>query len=409
MPTGRLRVRRRSGYRPVYVTPGLTIMGDDGGLIFDLPLKDLGAGAVNTAPNYAQGSPTPTFTRASVAWTKLSTGLWAEVATGVARSCYLGADTTVGAYGGYFAEDAGTQLVTPTASIRDMTDASWVAVTCTKAKTATGIDGVANSASTLTATGASATVLQTLVAAATSRTYSAFVRRKTGTGTILLKQGTATLDITALINSTTYTRVSLNDNELNVAFGFQINTSGDEIEVDFNQFEAGAGATSPMASAGAARNADTLAYPIASNVSVSEGSFYLENASSDWTSSGRTINSFGIPFAFNVATTPVTSWISTNSYLRMSDSLSNHPIGPAGTPTGVIKWGGSWSTSGNLMTAYANGSVGTTTAYSGSMGTLTSISVGCQAGGGGNSYAMHKNLHIYNRALSAAQLQAMTA
>ena len=147
------------------------------GVIFDLPLSDAGAGTVNTLPVFAAGSYTATFTRATVAWTKLSTGLWASVATGVARSCYLGANTAVGAYGGYFAEAAGTQLVTPTASIRDMTDASWVAVTCTKAKTATGIDGAANSASTLTATGATATVLQTLVAAASSRAFSAFVRR----------------------------------------------------------------------------------------------------------------------------------------------------------------------------------------------------------------------------------------
>ncbi|MGB7587491.1 MAG: hypothetical protein WBM00_02155 [Solirubrobacterales bacterium] len=236
---------------------------------FFVDFNDLGNGAVNTSAG--RGGVSETFTRATVAWTKLASGLWAQVASGTARSVYSGFTTAAGEFGGYLPEGAGTQLVTPTASIRDMTDASWVAVTCTKAKTATGIDGVVNSASTLTATGATATVLQTLVAAATSRTYSAWVRRKTGSGTIILRQGTATLDITALINLTTYTRVELNDNELNVAFGFQINTSGDAIEVDFNQFEAGAFATTPMASAGAARNADVLTYPTSGWLNASAG------------------------------------------------------------------------------------------------------------------------------------------
>jgi hypothetical protein len=153
---------------------------------FNLPLLDLGSGAVNTSPVSSLGSGTPTFTRATVAWTKLSSGLWAQVASGTARSYYLGADTTVGAYGGYLPEGAATQLVTPTASIRDMTDASWVKVTMTAAKTATGIDGVSNSATTLTATAGAATILQTLLAAASSRTYSMFMKRRTGTGTVLI-------------------------------------------------------------------------------------------------------------------------------------------------------------------------------------------------------------------------------
>ena len=243
-------------------------------LAFELQFADLGAGVVSTVE--AITTATPTFTRATVAWTKLSTGLWKEIASGSPRSFYSGFTTAVGTYLGYLAEGAGIQLVTPTASIRDMTDASWVKVTVTAAKDAIGIDGVANSASTLTATGATATILQTLVALATSRTYSAWVRRKTGTGTIILRQGTATLDITASINSTTYTRVELNDNELNVTYGFQINTSGDAIEVDFNQFEAGAFATTPMASAGAARNADVLTYLTSGWLNASAGTVFSQ-------------------------------------------------------------------------------------------------------------------------------------
>ena len=48
-------------------------------LTFELLFADLGAGVVSTVE--AINATTPTFTRATVAWTKLSTGLWAEVAS----------------------------------------------------------------------------------------------------------------------------------------------------------------------------------------------------------------------------------------------------------------------------------------------------------------------------------------
>ena len=120
---------------------------------FVLPLADLGAGAVSTTLQVGVGS--PTFTRATTAWTKLASGLWASVASGTPRACYLGANTAIGAYAGYLAEGAATQLVTPTATIRDMTQAQWVKVTMTTAKTSAGIDGVASSCTRCTATGAS--------------------------------------------------------------------------------------------------------------------------------------------------------------------------------------------------------------------------------------------------------------
>lgn len=243
---------------------------------FALPLGDLGSGAVNTGPSIALGGTAATFTRATTAWTKLASGLWASVGSGVARSCYLGADTAAGAYGGYLQEAAGTQLVTPTASIRDMTNAAWVKTTMTTAFTSTGISGSANSCTRCTATGANSTILQTLVAAASSRTYSCWIKRITGTGEIDLAQDGATwTNITSQINSTTFTRVSLTASQLNAVFGIRIVTSGDAIDVDFNQFEAGAFATSPMDAAGAVRNQDFLSYPLAS-VRDSQGTCYAE-------------------------------------------------------------------------------------------------------------------------------------
>ncbi len=374
---------------------------------FFLPLSDAGAGAVNTVPIMAAGGLTATFTRATVAWTKLSSGLWASVASGTARSCYLGQNTAVGDYGGYLAEAAGVQLVTPTATIRDMTQAQWVSGGggITAAKTATGIDGLANVASTLTAAGVNGTILQTLTAAASSRTYSAFVRRKTGTGTVTLKSGGSTLDITALINSTTYTRVSLTDSTLNTTFGFQINTTADAIEVDFNQFEAGGFATSPMDAAGAARNADVLSYVFAGNADATQGSGYAE-LSTVWTTSPANsvmaigfMNGNGAPLMVALSSASTTTNIHDGTNTVSKTGLTS-------LTTGVRKRASSWS--GSAMQVTGDGAVVATGTFDGNLGS-TAIAIGCDTAGARSWSGTIKNVRIWTQQLTNAQLQALTA
>lgn len=368
------------------------------GIIFNLPLNDLGAGAVNTAPSFSIGSATATFTRANVAWAKLSTGLWTQVATGTARSHYLGADTTVGAYGGYLSELTAIQLVTPTASIRDMTDASWIAVTCTKAKTATGIDGVGNSASTLTATGATATVLQTLVAAATSRTFSAFVKRRTGTGTVFIQQGATQVDITALINSSTYTRVSVTASVLNAAFGFQINTSADAIDVDFNQFEAGANATSPIDNAGT-RAGDVLTYVGTGNIVTALGSCYCEYSSM---MVSLDANPLGI-----TASGPIIRLFATETLMQDTSGLRHFPAIVPVNSGAITKISARWSDSASSANVVQSGTIGTPTPWA-SNWTLTAIGIGCATNNSQQPNGTIKNVKIYNAALTDSALQVLT-
>lgn len=365
--------------------------------MFSAVFADLGAGAVDLTLSAGSGS--GTFTRNTVAWTKLSTGLWASVASGTARSCYLGADTTVGAYGGYFAEAAGTQLVTPTASIRDMTDASWVKVTTTVAKTATGIDGGANSASTLTATGATSTVLQTLSAAASSRTFSAFVRRKTGTGTVFIQQGATQVDITASINSSTYTRVSVTASILNSAFGFQINTSGDAIEVDFNQFEAGTDATSPMASAGVSRSQDSLQYVAAGNISDAVGTCVV-TATSPYSQQAQVVTpSSGSSFVIAKFTG------ATTSSAAMFDGTQNPHTANTTSWAANVKVASSWG--GTTMGICLNAGTVVSAAYGGSFG-FSGVNIMVGHTGSGQQNGTIKNLLIYNFQATNAQLQTFT-
>ncbi len=259
---------------------GPVLVRDDGalhvGISFFVKFTDAGSGIANIAAVF--GGVNATFTRATAGWTKLSTGLWAEVASGSPRSFYGAANNTVaGAYAGYLAEGARTNLALQS---RDMAQADWVKVNTTATKTATGIDGVVNSASRVTATSNGGTILQTLVAAATSRTYSVWLRRVTGTGTITIQQGATTLDVTASLNSTTYTRVELNASVLNSAYGIIFATSGDAVDADMNGFEAGAFASSPIptTTATVTRNADVLTYPTTGWLNEAAGSILVTGA-----------------------------------------------------------------------------------------------------------------------------------
>ena len=427
MPTGRLRVRRRPGYRPVYQAIRAIFGNDEALPIFEVILQS------SLLPTIAGGSATPTFTRATVkqSWgygpsavlgvddpvlltcasgeaafvgaRRISEGVWSSVdANGVALTTTNGASALYGdAYGpfGYFAEGAGTQLVTPTASIRDMTQAEWVAgATMTVAKTGTGIDGVANSCSRLTggAVGATNTAFQTLTAAASSRTYSVWLKRVTGTGTINITQdgGVGYTDVTSQINSTTFTRVSLTASVLNASFGINIDTDGDVILADFNQFEAGAFATSPMAAAGAARNADVLTYPLAGNFNTSQGSAYAEVMSVTTTESVYLHDSANATYQ-----------LATNPDNHAYDGTSNAISSGAGISAGVLsKIATSWGSAG--MSCVWAGNAAGTSSFDGTMN-MTSIGVG--AGYIASYSKTIRNLRLYSRALTDAQLQQITS
>jgi hypothetical protein len=373
---------------------------------FNLPLNDLGNGIVNTVPAQSAGSPTATFTRASVAWTKLPSGLWGQVATGIARATYLGRDTAVGQYGGYWSEPAGVQLVPTTAAIRDMRDASWVAVGITPTLTATGIDGVPNACTTLTCTAPNGTILQTLVAAASSRTNSAFVRRRTGSGAILLKQGTATQDITASLSSVIFTRPQLNDNELNVAYGFQMATIGDQIDVDTNQFEAliaSEFASSPMPATGASRAGDRMDFATAGNIDFTQGTAYAE-LSTNYTASSAGRYAIATGFTARILGLATSSQVTEMQIFDGTTSLAK--TGLSSMNTAARKRAGSWGAGGQFVTG--DGAAPTNSAFDGAMGAGANLEIGHDSGANQWNGTI-KNLRIYPTQLSNAQLQALTA
>lgn len=187
-----------------------------------------------------------TFSRASspaAGYYYNASGILVKAGTDIPRFTY---NPVNGAFMGLLTEPVVTNLALWS---RDMTQSgTWVASNITTAQTATGADGAANSATVLTATGANATILQTPGLAAANRNYSVSIRRVSGSGTIKLTLDGSTFnaDISASLGTSKYYRAATLIQNVVPVIGIQIGTSGDVIEVDFNQLETGGVPTSPI-------------------------------------------------------------------------------------------------------------------------------------------------------------------
>ena len=188
---------------------------------------------------------------------------------------------------------------------------------------------------------------------------------------------------------------------LNASFGIQVVTDTDVILADFNQFEAGAFATSPMAAAGAARNADLLSYATSGNFGNAVGSAYAE-LSFPTTPTGNNVMVLGDPGA-NLYLLGANSTI-----LRLFDGTNTNDWTVSAWAVGsVYKIAQSWG--GVLCSAFLGGSQVSpaTKTFNGSFGIGTNLGVMNWLSQG--QYGFVRNLRIYSRALTDAQLQVMTA
>ena len=170
---------------------------------------------------------------------------------------------------------------------RDFTNAAWVKTNITTTLNQTGICGIANNASLLTASATNGTVLQALTLKSEKRSSSAYVKRGVGVGSIYFTRdgGTTWTDITDLINSTSFTRVKIEGSSvLNPSIGFKIATNTDAIIVDYVQDEVGETATNPIltTSAIATRLADSLSYTTSGNINDTEGTILATIKRKNW-------------------------------------------------------------------------------------------------------------------------------
>jgi hypothetical protein len=326
-------------------------------LSFWLPLTDAGAGAVNLAPVSSAGDATATFTRATTAWTKLSSGLWALVASGTARSCYLGADTTVGAYGGYLSESARTNECL---QARDFSNASWT---------------------------------KSSVSASAARRFSVFMKRITGTGNIdlTLDNGTTWTTVSGSINSATFTRVAIGQTVTNPTVGIRIVTSGDKVAVDMAQEEVGTFDTSPIptTTTSVTRNADVLSYASAGNVGASAGTIYAGVTLLAAGPNPASIVNFGGGVTTLYAAPTLTLRDGTN--IATAGSLVVGAVAKAAAVYGAA-----------AMKAAKDGTFGSSSSFDGDMN-VSAIQIG-HTGGSNQFNGLCQNVRLWSRALSDSEV-----
>lgn len=115
---------------------------------------------------------------------------------------------------------------------RDLTNAVWVAVNSTAVKNQIGADGVANVASSITATAILGTILQTITATSSIRSFEVYIKRLVGSGTLEMTMDGVTW--TAVVPTTSYARYNIPNQTLaNPVVGFRIGTNGDSFAIDF--------------------------------------------------------------------------------------------------------------------------------------------------------------------------------
>ncbi len=225
-------------------------------------LFDWSASACLTAPEQslnAQTSQAATFSRASTK-TALDANGAVRIVPHSLPAFQWSLDPVSGLMTpGVLLEDARTNVVLWS---RDLTNAAWTKTTCTATKDQTGVDGLANGATSLLATAGNATALQVVTLASSARYQSAYVKRITGSGVVQMTTDNGATWTTITVTSV-WTLVTIPTQTLaNPTVGFRLVTNADKIAVDFVQNENGLFQTSPIPTTTVAvpRSADALSF-----------------------------------------------------------------------------------------------------------------------------------------------------
>ena len=245
------------------------------------------------------------LTRTTSGFAPWGDGHWSSFPSGVMRHTDFG----------LLVEPGATNLALRS---RDLTQSAWTCTNVTAARNATGFDNNANGASTLTATAANGTCLQSITHANSAFTLSFFAQCVNCTGGV-----SATLDNTTYTSLSSsncgvwpaqtgtapgtakFVRCTLGQTVTNPNIGFKIVSNGSGIIVDEVQLEATGYGTSPITTTtvSAQRNSDGIqaTAPIAAWI-----------VSHPW------------PTTFFINTMLETSGVGTPVMMSLSDSTSNN-------------------------------------------------------------------------------------
>jgi hypothetical protein len=290
----------------------------------------------------------------------------------------------------------------------DLTQVVWAKTNATVAKSATGPDGVAYSATTVTATAGNATALQTITATGAIYVSSAYIKRRTGTGTVQITQNGGTT-WTAVTVTAGWTRVSTPlANITNPIVGIRIVTSGDAVDVAFFQTETLTEAPTSVIPTGASQV--TRAADIALVTGTNFSSWYNQTQGSMVAAFSSTI-SFGSGTVYTVSDgTTSNRWTAGTSGSDINHSLvattTQASINIAGyAPDAIFK--SAFGVKLNSVQAAVNGVLGTQDTLA-TIPTVNRLNIGSSATSVPSFFGHIRSLTYYPARGSNAELQALS-
>lgn len=293
----------------------------------------------------------------------------------------------------------------------DWTNVAWVKTTMTTAKTATGPDGVVNSATTLTAAAGNSLALQTVVSASATRAFGVWIKRRTGTGNVdITVDGTtfSTRTITSAWALYQITQAAVT----NPIFGIRLVTNADAVDVWCGQLESGVTFTSsaiPTTTVAVTRAGDVCVRTLGAEYVAATGTAII---SGDFVSALPDATTFLFDFDDNTLNNRVgMQQLAADGTVR--SAVVNGAVSQGFCTGGIVatagtrfKAGVGWAAS-NFMATVNGGTPGTL--GSGTVPTATALSLGT-ATSGTNAYAfMHvQTFDYYPERKTNANIQAMT-
>ena len=293
----------------------------------------------------------------------------------------------------------------------DFSNAAWVKTTMTATFDAVGPAGKANMASTLTATAANATALQSITRSSALRISSLWVKRRTGSGVVNMTQDNG-VTWTPITVTAGWTRVSIpSATAANPVVGIQIVTNADAIDVAYFQHEEGTYVfpTSEILTTSAAttRTADTLKYIKDGFIKDGQGSIIL-TVNPKWSTrnsggneaiylresgagQGLVLGIYSWPGADNVLEAERGNTVTTNEVYNTATIITANILMKLGMTYSDLQVSG-------YRDGASLGDIVKTNSYS----NITLLDIGP------NANARIKNLKIYSKALPPAKMVILT-
>ncbi len=312
---------------------------------------------------------------------------------------------------------------------RDMSNAAWTKTNTSAALTQTGMDGVSNAATLLTATATDGTVCQAVTVASATSSASIDIKRVSGTGSVAISLNggsTYTTDLSASLSTTGWYRAMLEDKVIvNPSLCVKLGTSGDSVALDYAQIEVSGTPSAPTGaifissripttSTTQTRYIDKLSIPSAGNWNETEGSFFVIGDVWDTATSNKFFvdgtNPARVPLHVRSGQGNGSNGIlgRTTIYDGASEcSYSSVNVQPQTSTKMATRWSVTSGTRGST----ASGAVPTNCAFDGAIEVISPMVLGdSHAQDGTRTIWGHmKQFRMYNAAFSDADIQLATA